>query len=73
VEDRDAFIRHMEAAGIMVSQVHERNDVFSATRNYASILPGLDSVSERFIAIPVGWWLSESNLAHIVATIKSGW
>jgi dTDP-4-amino-4,6-dideoxygalactose transaminase len=73
VEDREAFIRHMEAAGIMVSQVHERNDVFSATRNYASILPGLDSVSERLIAIPVGWWLSESDRAHIVATIKSGW
>jgi dTDP-4-amino-4,6-dideoxy-D-glucose/dTDP-4-amino-2,4-dideoxy-beta-L-xylose transaminase len=73
VDDRDAFIRRMDAAGIMVSQVHERNDVFTATRDYASILPGLDSVSERFIAIPVGWWLSESDLAYIVATIRSGW
>ncbi|HET9143136.1 DegT/DnrJ/EryC1/StrS family aminotransferase [Actinophytocola sp.] len=73
VEDRDGFMRKMDDAGVMVSQVHERNDVYSCVREFASLLPGLDSVSERMVSIPVGWWLSEEDRAHIVATIRSGW
>lgn len=73
VDERSAFMRKMEDAGIMVSQVHERNDIYSAVREYAAVLPGLDSVSERMVSIPVGWWLTEQDRAHIVATIKSGW
>ena len=66
-------MRKMHDAGVMVSQVHERNDVYSCVREYASVLPGLDSVSERMVSIPVGWWLSEDDRAHIVSTIKAGW
>lgn len=73
VDDRDGFARKLEEAGVMVSQVHERNDVYTCVREYASVLPGLDSVSERMISIPVGWWLSEEDRAHIVSTIRSGW
>lgn len=73
VDDRDGFIRKMEEAGVMVSQVHERNDRYSCVREYASVLPGLDSVSERMVSIPVGWWLSEQDRAHIVSTIRAGW
>jgi len=25
------------------------------------------------VSIPVGWWLSEDDRAHIVSTIKAGW
>jgi dTDP-4-amino-4,6-dideoxygalactose transaminase len=73
VDDRDGFMRKMDEAGVMVSQVHERNDIYTVVREYASALPGLDSVSERIVSIPVGWWVSEEDRAHIVATIKAGW
>jgi len=73
VDNRDAFIKKMEAAGIMVSVVHERNDQYSCVRAYRAELPGLESVAGRMISIPVGWWLSEQDLAHIATAIRSGW
>lgn len=73
VDNRDAFIKKMEAAGITVSVVHERNDQYSCVQAYRAELPGLESVAGRVISIPVGWWLSEQDLAHIAATIRSGW
>ncbi|QFZ21230.1 DegT/DnrJ/EryC1/StrS family aminotransferase [Saccharothrix syringae] len=73
VDDRDGFMRKMDEAGVMVSQVHERNDVYSGVREFATLLPGLDSVSERMVSIPVGWWLTEDDRDHIVSTIRSGW
>lgn len=73
VDDRDGFMRKMDEAGVMVSQVHERNDTYSCVREYASVLPGLDSVIGRVVSIPVGWWLSEDDRAHIASTIRSGW
>lgn len=73
VENREAFAKKMEAAGIMVSHVHERNDRYSCVQAYRAELPGLDSVADRMISIPVGWWLSDEDRAHIAATIRSGW
>ncbi|MFI9011421.1 DegT/DnrJ/EryC1/StrS family aminotransferase [Actinosynnema sp. NPDC053489] len=73
VDDRDGFMRRLEEAGIMASQVHERNDVYTTVREYAALLPGLDSVSTRMVSIPVGWWLTEEDRGHIVSTIKAGW
>lgn len=73
VDNRDAFAKKMEAAGIMVSQVHERNDRYSCVQAYRAELPGLESVADRMISIPVGWWLSGDDREHIAATIRSGW
>ena len=73
VRDRDGFAKHMKDAGISVSPVHARNDGYGCVRRYVADLPGLDSVADRMISIPVGWWLSDEDLAHIVATIRSGW
>jgi dTDP-4-amino-4,6-dideoxy-D-glucose/dTDP-4-amino-2,4-dideoxy-beta-L-xylose transaminase len=73
VDDRDGFAKHMAGAGIAVSQVHERNDGYRCVRPYAARLPGLDSVFDRAICIPVGWWLTDDDLTHIVSTIRSGW
>ncbi|MFG2885261.1 DegT/DnrJ/EryC1/StrS family aminotransferase [Streptomyces sp. NPDC048297] len=73
VDDRDAFVRRMKEAGIATSEVHERNDVYGATREFRALLPGLDSVAERHIGIPVGWWVSDEDRAHVVKTIRAGW
>jgi dTDP-4-amino-4,6-dideoxy-D-glucose/dTDP-4-amino-2,4-dideoxy-beta-L-xylose transaminase len=73
VDGRDGFMRKLDEAGVMVSKVHERNDTYGCVREYASALPGMDRVADRYVSIPVGWWLSEDDRAHIVSTIRSGW
>ncbi|WP_169944014.1 DegT/DnrJ/EryC1/StrS aminotransferase family protein [Microbispora sp. H11081] len=73
VENRAAFMRKMTAAGITVSVVCRRNDAHGCVTAARTALPGLDSVDERVVNIPVGWWLSEEDRAHIVATVRSGW
>lgn len=55
VERRDDFIRMMEDSGIMVSRVHERNDIHSCVREFAAPLPALDRVVKEMVCIPVGW------------------
>ncbi|GAA3795799.1 LegC family aminotransferase [Sphaerisporangium flaviroseum] len=73
VEDRASFIRKMAAAGVTVSAVVRRNDTHTCLSPGDSALPGLDGVHERVVHIPVGWWLSEDDRAHIVDAIRSGW
>jgi dTDP-4-amino-4,6-dideoxygalactose transaminase len=73
VDDRPSFMRKMIDAGISTTVVTRRNDAHSCTGTSDVALPGLDSVQDRVVYIPVGWWLSEDDRAHIVDTIRSGW
>jgi dTDP-4-amino-4,6-dideoxygalactose transaminase len=73
VEDRTSFAHMMGTKGISVSRVHERNDKHTFTRKYSKELPGLESVINDMICIPVGWWLTESHRQYIAETIKGGW
>jgi len=75
VEDRDGFRRKMTDAGIMVSQVHKRNDghttFIDALRR--DKLKNMDWIDERYISIPNGWWVTDDDVAHIIKTIQEGW
>lgn len=73
VSEKDAFIKHMTDAGVMVSQVHERNDLHTALRPYRALLPGLERAVEQLVCIPVGRWVSDEDRQHIVDAIKQGW
>jgi dTDP-4-amino-4,6-dideoxy-D-glucose/dTDP-4-amino-2,4-dideoxy-beta-L-xylose transaminase len=73
VSRREDFRRKLSESGIMVSQVHERNDKHSTVESYRSFLPQLDSIIDKIICIPVGWWVDEIARNHIADTIKSGW
>jgi dTDP-4-amino-4,6-dideoxygalactose transaminase len=65
------FMEKMKEAGIMTSQVHNRNDINSCVKDYVDILPNLDIMEKELVCIPVGWWLTQENLEHIVKTIKN--
>jgi dTDP-4-amino-4,6-dideoxygalactose transaminase len=69
VDDRPAFMRWMAGRGIMVSQVHSRNDTHSAFRRFRAALPGVDEFVLRQVSIPVGWWLRRGDVARIVAAV----
>jgi dTDP-4-amino-4,6-dideoxygalactose transaminase len=65
------FMDAMKEAGIMTSQVHNRNDINSCVKDFVEQLPYLDVLEKELVCIPVGWWLTQENLHHIVSTIRS--
>ena len=67
---KDEFMNSMKEAGIMTSQVHNRNDINSCVKEYQEPLPNLDILEKDLVCIPVGWWLTKENLEHIVKSIK---
>jgi len=69
VRDRAAFMAHMEKAGVTVSQVHARNDRHTAFKESRAPLPGVDEFAAEQVSIPVGWWLTEQDLATIIAAL----
>jgi dTDP-4-amino-4,6-dideoxygalactose transaminase len=73
VADRTGFMRRMADAGVTTSVFSRRNDAHSCVAGARAELPGLERVHERVVYIPVGWWLSQADREHIVATIRSGW
>ena len=73
VEHKLEFMEHMKKHDIMVSQVHERNDIHSCVKEFQTHLPSLDKITRKLISIPVGWWVTKKQRKYIVDTIKKGW
>lgn len=73
VEDRDNFIKSMIDKGIYVSRVHERLDKHPMTEKYQKDLLVLESIIDKLICIPVGWWVTKEDREYIVESIKKGW
>jgi len=69
VLDKDLFINKMNEKKIMVSQVHNRNDINSCVKDFQYYLPNLDKLEKELICIPVGWWLTIRELDYIITTI----
>ena len=67
---KNEFIQYMKFKGIVVSQVHARNDKHSCLKNYSSSLPNLDILETQIVSIPVGWWITEEQRIYIVDCIK---
>lgn len=65
------FMEKMKECNIMTSQVHNRNDINACVEKYREKLSNLDIMETELVCIPVGWWLTKSDLEHIVDTIKS--
>jgi dTDP-4-amino-4,6-dideoxy-D-glucose/dTDP-4-amino-2,4-dideoxy-beta-L-xylose transaminase len=73
VERQEDFMEKMKECNIMVSRVHERNDIHSCVFEYRSHLPNLDKLVKEMICIPVGWWVTSEDRQYIVDCIKEGW
>lgn len=70
-ENPGSLIQHLAAAGIEASPVHRRNDAHSGFSFPNGSLPGVDHYAMRQVAIPVGWWLSDEELAAVIHTVRS--
>jgi dTDP-4-amino-4,6-dideoxygalactose transaminase len=64
------FVVFMKSRGVMVSQVHERNDTHDCFSKYVASLPQLDELEKGLVCVPVGWWLTEDDLDKIVKGIN---
>lgn len=69
VRDRDNFVKCMAGAGIMVSKVHARNDIHTCFKEFRCDLPGVDEFYSEQVSIPVGWWLSQEDVEHIISEV----
>lgn len=67
---KNEFMERMKEAGIMTSQVHNRNDINSCVQKFVEALPNLDIMEKELVCIPVGWWLTQENLDYIVNSIS---
>jgi perosamine synthetase len=69
VSDRTAFVDQMASVGVMVSQVHVRNDLHTVFSEFKRTLPGVTDFSARQVSIPVGWWISEGEREFIADAV----
>jgi dTDP-4-amino-4,6-dideoxygalactose transaminase len=69
VKNRPKFMEYMEREGITVSQVHARNDNHTIFKDSKVELPGVDEFTSEQVSIPVGWWLTDEDLAKIIDAI----
>jgi len=70
VKQHARFVEHMHRARITVSRVHARNDTHSVFAESRTPLPGVDEFTAEQVSIPVGWWLSDPDLNHIIKTVS---
>ena len=66
MKSRDAFKKFATDNGVMVSQVHRRNDEYSVFKPFARKgLDGLAYFADRMVCIPVHWGLTQEELDHV--------
>jgi dTDP-4-amino-4,6-dideoxygalactose transaminase len=73
IENRDGFYKWMKECVIVVSLVHESNDMHVCVDSYKASLPTLDSIIGKVVSITVGWWVSNEQREYIADCIKQGW
>ena len=73
VKRKNDFIEKMKSYGIATSQVHNRNDLNTCLSEYTCELPNINELEKELICIPVGWWLTQSDLDYMIEKIKLGW
>ena len=73
VDNKQQFMNKMKECNIMVTQVHERNDIHTCVSDYKAHLPNLDKIQKQLICIPNGWWVTDEQREYIVDCIKEGW
>jgi len=67
---RTAFISYMKERGIVVSAVHQRNDIHSCVAQYSQYLPALNTLAEEIICLPVGWWVTDADRARVAEAVR---
>jgi len=70
-EDKEHFREYLAKNGIGADQAHVSNLRYSVFEKYRDpTLTNLEYFDKRLMNIPCGWWLTQSDLDHIVETVN---
>lgn len=67
---KQEFMQYMTDHGVVVSQVHARNDKHTCVSQFQTKLPKLDALEKQIISIPVGWWVDFDDINIITSLIN---
>ncbi len=69
----DEFIAYASGHGVHAGRVHVRNDHLTVFNPHRSSypLPGVDCFNDHQVNVPIGWWLTESDLETVADCIIS--
>ena len=70
VDDRDEFVKFMAERGIQAARTHNRNDRHPIFNAMPPDLPGVTEFNDHQCSIPVGWWLSDEDVQHIIGAVQ---
>jgi len=73
VEDREGFIKMLEAIDVTASPLHHRSDTHSVFASSKCALPNMEEWYSKYVHIPCGWWVDDAAREKIVEAIKRGW
>jgi len=69
---KDHFMKYLEEKDIASSPVHFRNDLYDCTIQFAeNDLPGVTQFTTTQVCIPNGWWLTQTELDHVVEALNT--
>jgi len=66
VLDIDESIQWFRERGFYTSRIHLRNDLYSIVKDSRRHLPGVDTFSSSFLAVPSGWWVSTEQIKSLI-------
>jgi dTDP-4-amino-4,6-dideoxygalactose transaminase len=69
-DERQRFVTLLKRHRVDTSVVHTRNDTYKLFEPYKRHLPIMDNIAQRYIAIPVGWHVTDEDRQYIVDIIN---
>jgi len=73
VDERLALQQKLRERGIESNQVHYRNDRYTLFQNSRGEFPGMDSVEDRYLVLPLHTHMTEEHVARVIDVVRSGW
>ncbi len=70
VDNREGFVKHMASRGIQAARTHNRNDLHPIFNAMEQDLPGVTQFNDHQCSIPVGWFLSDEDVQHIIKAVQ---
>lgn len=66
---RDVVMDALKASGVGCSKLHQPNHVYSGFRPSPASLPGTDQFIGEVLALPCGWWVSDTEREAMIDII----
>ena len=73
VERREDLKRKLAENGIETDPVHYRNDRYTVYGGRVYNCPNMDYMEDKYLVLPMHYWVTEEDIKRIVEVIKSGW